>query len=119
MNLSKWFLGLSFIASLTACHENPMHTHSKQETIAFLRTAATHAEKEMHLNARKGGRFYANCMEGNNEEINCQQFFNAMLQFAKTSQAYSELTYKELTDAKQYAALAEDYQIKLFNSLGE
>lgn len=117
MNTFKWSLGLIILISLTACHENPMKTHSKQQNIGFLRVAAMSAETVMNLNARKGGRFYVNCMEGNKEKIDCEQFFKEMLTFAKVRQDYRDLTYQELTDAKLYASLAEDYQIKLFNSI--
>ena len=120
MNSANLICGVGIIVSaslLTACHENPMSTHSKQHNITFLREAAISAEKAMSLPARKGGRFYSNCMEGNKETINCEQFFNEMLKAAKTSPDYRDLTYKELTDAKSYASIAEDYQIKLFNTI--
>lgn len=120
MNSTRMVFGLGILIStslITACHENPMNTHSKQQNIAFLRDAAINAEKNMKLSARKGGRFYSNCMEGNIELIDCEAFFFEMLRFSETRPEYRELTYSELTDAKSYASIAEDYQIKLFNSI--
>lgn len=115
--LSIFIAGLCLIVFFKGGHENPLSINSKEQNIAFLREAAISAEKEMHLAARKGGRFYSNCMEDNKEGINCQQFFNQMLKFAKTSSNYKQLTYADLTNTKSYAVIAEDYQIKLFNHI--
>jgi hypothetical protein len=112
-----FLVGSCLIVFISSGHKNPLNTHSTEQNITFLRTAAISAEKVMNLPARKGGRFYSNCMEGNQEKINCEQFFNEMLHFAKASTDYRDLTRKELTDAKDYALIAEDYQIKLFNTI--
>jgi hypothetical protein len=119
MKLKQLILVLGLVAGLTACHENPMNTHKTQQNVVFLRQAAISAEHAMQLSAHKAGRFYSNCMEGNKEAIDCKQFFKEMLQFAKEVSSYSDLTYAELTDVKMYAALAEDYQSKIFNTIDD
>lgn len=117
MKIATWIVGIGIASLLTACHENPLSSHSRQQNVDFLREAAISAEKTMKLPARKGGRFYSNCMEGNHEWINCTEFFNEMLRFAKNNPNYRDLTHKELTDPKTYASIAEDYQVKLFNTI--
>ncbi|MBA2648293.1 MAG: hypothetical protein H0U75_01630 [Legionella sp.] len=122
MNKMKIRMEAGLIASvilLSACHEPPMKTHSKKETIEFLRHAAISAEGTMNLPARKKGRFYSNCMQGNIEKIDCKRFFSAMLAFAQTNKDFQHLTYLQLTDAKTYEGLAEDYQDKLFNTIDD
>ncbi|MBA2649913.1 MAG: hypothetical protein H0U75_10050 [Legionella sp.] len=122
MKKMKMRMGIGLITSvmlLSACHESPIKTHSKRQTIEFLRQAAISAEKTMNLPARKKGRFYSNCMEGNIESIDCKRFFSAMLAFAKTNKDFQHLTYLQLTDAKTYDGLAEDYQDKLFNTIDD
>jgi hypothetical protein len=119
MKSKQLILVLGLIAGLTACHENPLNTHKTQQNVAFLRQAAISAEHAMKLSAHKGGRFYSNCMEDNKEAIDCDTFFKQMLQFAQTNKEYHNLTYVELTNARMYSFLAEDYQSKIFNTIDD
>lgn len=120
MNTKKVMSGVSLIVAalcLTACHENPMSKHNTPQNVGFLVETASCAEHVMQLKTHKKGQYYSNCMEQNKSKINCEQLFSEMLKCSKNNPDYAELTQNDLTDQKMYAELAEDYQIKIFNTM--
>lgn len=119
--LTKTIVLLSSVTAsslmLTACHENPLKSHSERENITALQEAARAAEKGLSLPSFKRGRTYLDCMKGKPVEVGCERFFEHMLQALKTKQGYKNMSLSDLTDKKSFASLADSYEDKLFNTI--
>ncbi|MCL9685739.1 T4SS-associated protein LvrD [Legionella maioricensis] len=114
-NLLKSILSLVGILALCACHhQNPLTTHSKQETLKFLLNASANAEKSLHIPIQKDsyGYAYLECMDGkNSSDLPCDALYLGMVSFAKEQHdsGFKHLSVKDLTDHSVYTSLAEDY----------
>ena len=102
---------------MTACHQNPLKSHSERENVATLQEAARVAEKESNLPSLNRGRTYFNCMKGKPVDIGCKRFFEQMLAALKKKQGYEDMSLTDLTDKKSFASLADAYEDKLFNTI--
>ena len=112
--LRNCFLMLSVFA-LFACHyENPLKTHSKQDTLNFLMNASANAEKRLHFITQKDsfGYAYLECMEGKKSpELNCTALYLGMMDFAREGHypGFNTLRAQDLIDYPLFASLADDY----------
>lgn len=100
---------------LTACHhDNPLQTHTKQQSAAFLMNASANVELRLHFNVRKAehGYGYVECMEGkNNAEIHCDALYQGMISFAKESHypEFEGITLTDLTNHTVFNGLSDEY----------
>ena len=103
------------ILLLSACHhENPLQSHSKQENLVFLINASANAEKRLQLDIKDDDRgvVYWECMGSEkHQEINCDALYQAMINFAEEGhyKAYKTITLSQLTDAKVFKGIDEEY----------
>jgi hypothetical protein len=118
MNKSLIFTSLIMTVSLLmACHNSPLKAARPEKQIALLLNASRGAEKTMNLYSPPGGGYYLNCMNGNEADIDCQQFFKQMLLVVHQDPDFKKLTIAELTDQALFATIAEDYHYRFFNSI--
>ncbi|MCL9682912.1 T4SS-associated protein LvrD [Legionella maioricensis] len=113
-NLLKSSVVLLGIIALCACHhQNPLTTHSKQDTFRFLLNASANSEKRLHIPTQKDsyGYAYLECMDGKTSpEISCDALYKEMVSFAKEQHTgFEHLSVKDVTDSSVFASLAEDY----------
>lgn len=101
--------------SLTACHhDNPLKTHTKQQSATFLMNASANLERRLRFDVKKDDRGYGylECMEGkNNHEIHCNTLYQGMIIFAKEGHypGFESITLKDLTNNRVFNDLSEDY----------
>jgi hypothetical protein len=100
---------------LTACHhDNPLTTHPKQQSAAFLMNASANVELRLQFDVKRAerGYGYVECMEGNhNPEINCDALYAGMVAFAKEGHypGFEAITLADLAQKNVFAALSDDY----------
>lgn len=103
------------VFALCACHhENPLKTHSKQDTLNFLMNASANAEKRLHFITQKDsyGYAYLECMDGKKSpELQCADLYLAMTSFAREGHClgFNKLKVQDLTDYSFFTKLADDY----------
>jgi hypothetical protein len=90
---------------------------SKEKRVALLLHASREAEKKMGLYREPGGGYYLNCMGSYENEVDCQRFFEHMLNSIKTSPHFENLTLADLTNPSFFKDIASDYQEAFFNGL--
>lgn len=108
-------LALASVLTLCGCHQdNPLKTHEKRATVAFLMNASANAEYRLHFVIQKNayGYAYLECMEGKKSpEINCDALYQAMSHFAHEGYypGFKNLTEAHLQDRTFFTNLADDY----------
>lgn len=102
---------------LMACHNSALKSAKPEKRIDILLKASRGAEKTMNLYSPPGGGYYLNCMNSNEADIDCQQFFKQMLLLVQQSSDFEKVTLAELTDQVLFAMIAEDYHDRFFNSI--
>lgn len=115
---TRTLLGASVLAAaslLTACHhENPLKTNKAFKSAAFLVTASYHATKALHIKSEPDleGGVYSDCMEDKIKNINCNNFYKAMVAFASKGEypAFKGITVADLTDEDTFLALRDAYE---------
>lgn len=101
--------------ALTACHhDNPLATHSKQQSATFLMNASANLERRLRLDVKNDehGYGYLECMEGKkNHEIHCETLYQGMIAFAKEGHypGFEAITLKNLTNQAMFTGLSDDY----------
>lgn len=101
--------------TLCACHhDNPLKTHSKYETLAFLMNASANAERRLHIPTQKDsyGYAYLECMDGKKSpEFQCAALYSEMIVFAKEGHyaGFKSLRAKDLIDSTFFIKIADDY----------
>lgn len=113
-NLLKISVVLLGVLTLCACHHNnPLTTHTKQDTLKFLLNASANAEKRLHIPTQKDsyGYAYLECMDGKTSpELSCNALYQEMVSFAQEQRTgFEQLSLKDVTDSSVFASLAEDY----------
>lgn len=108
-------ISLAFAASLlTACHENPLKTHSKSKSATFLVAASADAEKKLRLkiDADSLGGVYTDCMEERAGKTDCKALYKAMIAFASSGKNtdFKTLTWADLTDELVFEDLRDRYE---------
>lgn len=120
MKTATQILTFTLVTSmLTACHENPLKTHSKTKSVEFLIETSHQAEKGQHLAALTERSAYFACMRGKETNLDCNTLFDAMVIAAKDNKDFGELSRADLTDKAGFAMLEERYEEMLFNTLFE
>ena len=100
---------------ITACHhDNPLTTHSKQESATFLMNASANVERRLQFAVKttEYGYGYLECMEGKqNPEIQCDALYRDMLAFAKENHypGFTDVTLSDLTNQAVFNGLSDDY----------
>lgn len=114
-NLLRSCLLILGVVTLCACHhENPLKTHSKEETLTFLMNASANAEKRLHIPTQKDsyGFAYLECMDGKkNPELKCAGLFLGMILFAQEGHypGFKTLKAQELIDSAFFITIADEY----------
>lgn len=114
-NLLKSSVVLLGIIALCACHhQNPLTTHSKQDTFRFLLNASANTEKRLHIPTQKDsyGYAYLECMDGKkNPELQCDALYRGMVSFAKEQHeaSFKHLSINDLSDHSVFTSLADNY----------
>lgn len=115
MRLLKSSFLIANLIALCACqHQNPLKTHTKQETLRFLLDASANAEKRLHIPTQKDsyGYAYLECMDGKaGLKLPCDALYQGMVSFAKEQhhKSFKHLTLKDVTDHTLVTSLADDY----------
>lgn len=103
---------------LSACHKNPLKTHSVEDSTRFLINASVAATKSMKwdMGEQASQRAYLNCMEGKAQGIDCSSLYQAMLQLAQEQRfaSFKELTVADLCDKETFDSLREGYEERYF-----
>lgn len=112
--LKTCFFILSVFALCACHHDNPLKTHSKQDTLNFLMNASANAEKRLHFITQKDsyGYAYLECMDGKKSpELNCTALYLGMMDFAREGHCpgFNTLRAQDLIDYSLFASLADDY----------
>lgn len=116
----KWiaFTCILFAVStllLTVFHyENPLKTHTKNESAIFLMNASANVEKRLHFVIQQDafGYGYLECMEGKKSvDIHCPELLNGMVRFAKENHypAFKHITLSDLTDKAIFEKIGDEY----------
>ena len=113
----QWKLVTTVIAAtlLSACHhDNPIATHTKQQSAYFLMNASANVELRLQFKVRRAERGYGylECMEGkNNPEIHCNTLYQGMVAFAKEGHypGFASTTLADLTNQTVFDGLSDDY----------
>lgn len=110
---------ISLMTLLSACssHPNPLTTAEPQAAAEFLVTASQAAEKKLNVFQAPGGYFYGACMRGKEKQSVCQQLYQAMVHFAKTTKRFQMVTVRDLTDQRAFQKLKTDYDREQFNAV--
>ena len=101
---------------LSACHENPLKTHSTKKNVDFLMDASKAAKDNLKLFGKgyKASTIYQTCVEdGRHIDVNCIAFFDAMVAFAKTQppSRFTDITRADLRDKAAFARLVDEYEL--------
>ncbi|RUR10816.1 T4SS-associated protein LvrD [Legionella sp. km772] len=111
----KQCIVLLSVLTLCACHhDNPLKTHSKQDTLNFLLNASANAEKCLHILTQKDsyGYGYLECMDGKKSpELQCTALYLGMMEFAREGHypGFNKLRAQDLIDAAFFTTIADDY----------
>lgn len=103
------------ILLLAACHhENPLKTHTPNETAHFLMQASANVEKRLHFTIKKDsfGFGFLECLEGRKStDIQCDDLREGMVRFAKENHYpdFNAITLSDLTDESLLTTLGDDY----------
>jgi hypothetical protein len=106
---------ITAVCLLSACHhDNPLSTHTKAQSAAFLMNASANVEQRLQFAGKKGDRGYGylECMDGKkNPAIDCQALYRGMVTFAKEGHyaAFESLTLADLNDRAVFNNLADDF----------
>lgn len=113
-------LGAGLLLGLSACSEqSPLKTKPPEKAAAFLVKASRYAEKQIGHFQPPGGKVYGICMQGKADviHVDCTKLYQAMVQYAHTQADFKGLTVKQLTNAKTWQRLGEDYQRQAFDQI--
>lgn len=111
----KQCVTLLSVLALCACHhDNPLKTHSKQDTLTFLLNASANAEKRLHIATQQDsyGYAYLECMDGQKSpELQCPALYQGMMEFAREGHypGFNKLRTQDLTDYAFFTKIADDY----------
>ena len=114
----KWNTLVTVVAgtlALTACHhDNPLTTHTKQQSAAFLMNASANLERRLRFDVKNDehGYVYLECMEGKkNHGIHCGTLYQGMIAFAKEGHypGFESITIKDLINKSVFDGLSDDY----------
>lgn len=122
MKKSITFIALITTASLlSACHKNPLTTHSKEKSIHFLIEASHAAGAYLNLTTPSGSYAYRDCMQSKAGAAGCDALLNAMVQFASRhpDSDFKAITIAELKDAAYFKTIEERYDETLFYTPAE
>lgn len=100
---------------LSACHDNPLKAEDRPETIHFLVSASRFAESKTAFQDLKGAG-YLQCMTHNTLQLNCEQFFEDMVNFARRKPLFQTLTVANLKDKAFFRQIETDYRRKQFDA---
>lgn len=117
-NTKKIGLSLSLISAillLSACHKNPLTQHTDAENAKALYQAARAAERSQATPSQIG-RTYPNCLSNKAAPIVCPLFLKTMLAALKKEPGYEQATLADIENKQQFARLAEDYKVRVFNT---
>lgn len=114
------FISVGVLSLLTACSPNPLKTAEPKTAAEFLVHASQAAEKKLKLNELRfysppGGYYYRDCMEDKENKKLCHNLYFAMVDYAKTTGTFNNLTVDDLTNQTVYQKLEEDYKRAWFN----
>ena len=104
---------------LVACssHLNPLKTVRPKVAGQFLVAASQIAEKKLSLFNGSGGQYYGACMEGKARKPLCKKLYQAMLNYAKTTRTFKDITLHDLTEKAVFKSLEVNYQEEVFNAV--
>ena len=111
----KQCITLLSVLALCACHhDNPLKTHSKQDTLTFLLNASANAEKRLHILTQQDsyGYGYLECMDGQKgPELQCPALYQGMVTFAREGRylGFDKLRTQDLTDYTLFKKIVDDY----------
>ncbi len=101
--------------ALTACHnDNPLKTHTKQQSATFLMNASANLERRLRFDVKNDehGYGYLECMEDKkNHGIYCDTLYLGMIAFAKEGHypGFESINLKDLTNKSVFDSLSDDY----------
>lgn len=120
MKKTTHVISLVLISSLlTACHENPLLTHSKTKSVEFLIETSHQVEKKEHMSFQTGRSAWFSCMQEKELTRDCHALFDAMVIEAKHNKEFSQLNRSDLSDIAVFKKLEERYEDVLFNTVFE
>lgn len=105
-------LGIAAAFLLTACHENPLKTASKDKTARLLTLASKYAEEKMGNTQHARG--YFDCMRGKQKALNCNQLYQDMTEYAQKQDDFENITVADLKDQSAFKRIKEYYEERLF-----
>lgn len=111
---------------LTACHENPLTTHSETQSSRFLLKASVEAAKSLKLNLRTpvAAQLYSNCMDDRVKvfdkddkafSVPCAKVFQAMVHYAHTGAfpGFESTSLADLTNKVVFKDLRDEYELRV------
>jgi hypothetical protein len=123
-HMTKMIAMVSLLATLTACHENPLPKQEDQEmTAQFLVNASSFAEKELKFKSSNDdiwGRAYLDCAVNKVQDVRgCEPLYVEMVAFAKAHEEgeLAEITVADLSDKEFQRHIVRLYKQRLFFKL--
>ena len=119
IKFSGLLIAASLLAALAGCsgHPNPLKTAEPKDSAKFLVHASQAAEKKLNLFNPPGGYYYGHCMQGKAQKAVCDKLYPAMVEYAKTTEAFKSITVKDLKNPTVFKSLKDDYERERFNAI--
>lgn len=105
-------LGIAVVVLLTACHENPLKTASKDKTARLLTQASKYAEEK--AGRPQHARGYFDCIRGKQKALNCDQLYSDMVEYAQKEDDFENITVADLKNQEAFKRIKEYYEERLF-----
>ena len=113
--MKNYMLWFATLLVLTGCHESPLNGKKDAQVIQFLLSASKAAEGKTSFQDLKGSG-YVLCMTRNSLHLDCQRFFEDMVQFAKEDSGFRGLKTGDIRDQAVFRRLETGYRQKQFDS---
>jgi hypothetical protein len=110
-------IGSCILLAACSSHINPLKTVRAKAAGQFLVVASQIAEKKLSLFNGSGGQYYGACMQGKARKPLCKNLYQAMLDYAKTTRTFKDITLQDLTEKSVFKSLEVNYQAEVFNAV--
>ncbi len=107
------------VSVLNGCSRdpNPLTTAYRDDASKFLFKASLVAERELKLNDLGEGAYYGACMRGKIDEAICNNLYQLMVVYAKSTQDFKNVRLADLTDQSMFRLLRPRYERDQFNDV--